>query len=168
MEPFCRRPPDYVGAHLRFLTHAFTRRHLKIAREMGEEDLSMVHGHLIGFLYRNRERPIYQRDIEDELHITRSSVTSLVKLMEKRGYIARESVESDARLKRLTLTDKGVASFEHSMAAIRQTEELAVQGLTPEQKADFFAICAIMENNLVGKEGDHACAEDHCVPDQGV
>ena len=34
MEPFCRRPPDYVGAHLRFLTHAFTRRHLKIAREM--------------------------------------------------------------------------------------------------------------------------------------
>ena len=91
MEPFCRRPPDYVGAHLRFLTHAFTRRHLKIAREMGEEDLSMVHGHLIGFLYRNRERPIYQRDIEEELHITRSSVTSLVKLMEKRGYIVSRS-----------------------------------------------------------------------------
>lgn len=163
-----RRPPSYVGARLRFLTHAFTRRHLKIARDMGEEELSVVNGHLIGFLYQNRGRDVFQRDIEEELHITRSSVTSLVKHMEKKGYILRQSVERDARLKKLSLTEKGVASFEHTMSAIRQTEALAVQGLTEEQLNDFFAVCDVIQSNLLGKEGDYACDSDHCCADQGV
>ena len=164
----CMQAHDLVGARLRILTRAFTRTHLKIARDMGEEDLSMAGGHLIGFLYRNRERDVFQRDIEEELHITRSSVTSLVKLLEKKGYLARRSVEQDARLKKLTLTEKGAASFEHTMSAIRQTEALAVQGLTRAQLDQFFAICDIIENNLTGKEEEDACHSDHCVPDQGV
>ena len=167
MDRQCCHPPNYVGARLRFLTHAFTRTHLRIAREMGEEELSMVNGHLIGFLYRNRGREVYQRDLEEELRITRSSVTSLVKHMERKGYIARESVEADARLKRITLTEKGAASFEHTMAAIEQTEALAVQGLTPERLSEFFAVCDIIENNL-RKEGDDGDDPHHCSPDQGV
>ena len=163
-----RLPPNLVGARLRFLAHAFNRTHLKIARDMGEEDLSMVNGHLIGFLYRNRERDIFQRDIEEELHITRSSVTSLVKLMEKKGYLVRQSVEQDARLKKLSLTEKGAASFEHTMAAIRQTEALAVQGLTQEQLDQFFAVCDVIQNNLLGKEGEDACHPHHRLTDQGV
>ena len=161
-------PPNLVGARLRFLTHAFTRTHLRIARDMGEEDLSMVNGHLIGFLYRNRDRDIFQRDIEEELHITRSSVTSLVKLMEKKGYLVRESVEQDARLKKLSLTEKGTASFEHTMAAIHQTEALAVQGLTEEQLDQFFAVCDVIQNNLLGKEEDYVCHSNHCRTNQGV
>ena len=167
MDLHCRRPPNYVGARLRFLTHAFTRTHLRIAREMGEEELSMVNGHLIGFLYRNRGREVYQRDLEEELRITRSSVTSLVKHMERKGYIARESVESDARLKKITLTEKGAASFEHTMAAIEQTEAIAVRGLTPERLAEFFAVCDIIENNL-RKEGDDADDPHYCSTNQGV
>ena len=160
-----RLPPNLVGARLRFLTHAFTRTHLKIARDMGEEDLSMAGGHLIGFLYRNRERDVFQRDVEEELHITRSSVTSLVKLLEKKGYLARQSVESDARLKKLTLTERGTASFERTMAAIRETEALAVRGLTREQLDQFFAICDVIQSNLVGKEGEDACHPHHRLTD---
>ena len=161
-------PPNLVGARIRFLTHAFSRTHLKIARDMGEEDLSMAGGHLIGFLYRNRERDVYQRDVEEELHITRSSVTSLVKLLEKKGYLVRESVEQDARLKKLTLTEKGAASFEHTMAAIRQTETLAVQGLTKEELDRFFAVCDVIQRNLLGKEGEDDCHPHHRFTDQGV
>jgi len=163
-----RHPPDLVGARLRVLTHAFTRTHLRIARDMGEEELSVAGGHLMGFLYWNRERAVYQRDVEEALRITRSSVTSLVKLMERKGYLRREPVESDARLKKLTLTEKGIASCEHTMAAIDQTEALAVRGLTKEQLDRFFAVCDIVERNLMGKEEDHACHPHHCDPDQGV
>lgn len=168
METCHRRPPNYVGARLRFLSHAFTRRYLKIARDMGEEELSMANGHLIGFLYWNRERDVYQKDIEEAFHITRSSVTSLVKHLEKRGYITRQSVASDARLKKLTLTEKGTASFEHTMAAIQETEDLAVQGLTEAQRASFFDLCDRIQQNLAGKEGDYAGDPHHCFPDQGV
>ena len=128
----------------------------------------MAGGHLIGFLYRNRERDIFQRDVEEELHITRSSVTSLVKLLEKKGYLVHQSVEQDARLKKLSLTERGTASFERTMAAIRQTEALAVRGLTREQLDQFFAVCDVIQSNLVGKEGEDACHPHHRLTDQGV
>ena len=91
-----------------------------------------------------------------------------MKLMEKKGYLSRQSVESDARLRKITLTEKGTASFEHTMAAIRQTEELAVRGLTREQLETFFSVCDVIQENLMGKEGDYACHSDHCGAGQGV
>ena len=39
--------------------------------------------------------------------VNRSTVTSIVKLMEKKGYIERENVPGDARLKKLILTPLG-------------------------------------------------------------
>ena len=38
--------------------------------------------------------------------MARSTVTGVVKLMERKGLIRRESVSSDARLKKLVLTEK--------------------------------------------------------------
>lgn len=39
---------------------------------------------------------MFQKDIEEAFNITRSSVTGVVKLMEQKGYIRRESVAGDA------------------------------------------------------------------------
>lgn len=143
-----------VGPRMKLLTQAFTRNFIKTARAMGEEELSVVHGHVIAFLYWNRDQDVYQRDIEEEFHITRSSVTGVVQLMEKKGYITRRSVEADARLKKLTLTEKGVASCEHTMAAMKQVEAQAVRGLTRDQLDAFFDVCDVIQHNLTGKECD--------------
>ena len=63
--------------------------------------------HIIMFLARNRGREIYQHTIEQKFCITRSTASRVLALMEKKGLIARESVEHDARCKRIVLTDKG-------------------------------------------------------------
>ena len=59
--------------------------------------------------YNNRDRDIFQKDVETEFSIGRSTVTNILKLMEKKGYIRREAVPQDGRLKRLVLLDKGMA-----------------------------------------------------------
>ena len=56
--------------------------------------------HIIMFLARNRGREIYQHTIEQKFCITRSTASRVLALMEKKGLIARESVEHDARCKR--------------------------------------------------------------------
>ena len=53
--------------------------------------------HIIMFLARNRGREIYQHTIEQKFCITRSTASRVLDLMEKKGLIARESVEHDAR-----------------------------------------------------------------------
>ena len=65
--------------------------------------------HIIMFLARNRGREIYQHTIEQKFCITRSTASRVLALMEKKGLIARESVEHDARCKRIVLTDKADA-----------------------------------------------------------
>ena len=69
----------------------------------------MFKARILGFIYhKSDKRDIFQRDIEEELDIRRSSVTSVLQLMEKNGYIQRVSVSEDARLKKIILTEKGL------------------------------------------------------------
>ena len=60
-----------------------------------------MHGRILGYLYWSRPKDVYQKDIEEHFNITRSSVAGIVKLMEQKGYILRQSVQGDARLKKL-------------------------------------------------------------------
>lgn len=54
------------------------------------------------------DRNIFQKDIEQEFSISRATVSNLVQLVEKKGYISREAISEDARLKKLVLTNKGI------------------------------------------------------------
>ena len=66
-----------------------------------------MQGWIIGYLYQNRDKEVFQRDIQEQFSIRRSTVTGILQLMEKNGLITRSSVERDARLKKLELTPPG-------------------------------------------------------------
>lgn len=145
-------PPCHIGAEIKVLTHAFRRKFAEAIRQAGAEDLSAMQGHIIGYLYFCRDRDIFQRDIEETFNITRSSVTGIVKLMEEKGYLTRQSVQGDARLKKLSLTQKGLEYHQRAMAAIDQVEAAAVQDFTPEEIALFRSFCTRIRNNLSEKK----------------
>lgn len=144
-------PAGLVGPHIKYLNHAFSRKFSEIARSKGLDELSIIHGHILGFLWRNEARDIYQRDVEETFNITRSSVTGVVKLLEKKGYIIRQGVAGDARLKKLILTPQGLAICQLTKEALDQVEALAVQGLTPDQWEQFLFLCRCIEGNLSEK-----------------
>ena len=69
-------------------------------RKSGVDEVTMMHGWIIRYLYENREQDIFQKDIEQRFAVGRSTVTNLIQLMEKKGFVKRESVKQDARLKK--------------------------------------------------------------------
>ena len=69
-----------------------------------------LHAWVIGFVFHSKN-PVYQKDIETEFQIKRSTASTLLASMEKNGLITRRSVDHDARLKQVILTD-GI-SFPH-------------------------------------------------------
>ena len=91
--------PQVIPAQLRRVNNLIFRKIGQIARTNGVEAVTPMHGWIMEYLYRNSETPVFQRDIEREFSITRSTVTNILQLMERKGYIARRSVEQDARLK---------------------------------------------------------------------
>lgn len=161
-------PPDrYLGPRIKFLNHAFNRKFMEAARANGVEKLTSMHGRILGYLYWSPQKDVYQKDIEEHFNITRSSVTGVVKLMEQKGYILRQSVQGDARLKKLSLTDLGIRACEQSMEAFHQVEGLAIRGLSPEQVETFLSLCDTIQSNLIPRK-ECAHAKNHSVPSQGV
>ena len=76
-------------------------------RAEGLDEVTLMHGWVMRYLYENREQVICQKDIEHTFDIRRSTVTNIIQLMEKKGYVERRSVPGDARLKCVSLTAKG-------------------------------------------------------------
>lgn len=130
--PACE-PPQVIAAQMRRVNNLISRRINTYSRANGVEDVTPMHGWILRYLYKNREQEIFQRDIEREFSITRSTVTNILQLMERKGYIRRESVPQDARLKRLILTDEGAQAHEKVMLSLHQTDAF-IQGLLTEKE----------------------------------
>lgn len=85
-----------------------------------------------------KKRDVFQRDIEKEFRIRKSSVTSVLQLLEKNEYITRESVMEDARLKKLVLTDKARNVNAIIGDGLEKREEKFYQVLSEEEVNRFF------------------------------
>ena len=89
-----------------------------------------VNGWAIHYFYDNRDREIFQRDFENRFSIRRSTASNILKAMEQNGFIERVSVERDARLKKIILTEKAVKIHEAIMQDIERREVLLKKGFS--------------------------------------
>ena len=141
-------PPRVVPAQIRRVDNLILRYQNELCRAQGIEDVTLMHGWILGYLSGNAERDIYQRDIEREFSITRSTVTNILQLMEKKGYIRRESVPQDARLKRLMLTAEGRQVHRNIHSIFQQTNEHLAAMLTTEENAELLRILDKLRTGL--------------------
>jgi DNA-binding MarR family transcriptional regulator len=81
-----------------------------VSNNMSKFEITGAQAHIINFIQiESLKGDVFQRDIEKEFDIRRSTVSNALQLMEAKGFIIRLSVQSDARLKKITLTEKGMA-----------------------------------------------------------
>lgn len=118
------------------------------------DKLTGTHGRALGYLHRNRDRDIFQKDFEQEFNIRRSTASSILSLMEKNGLIKRESVEYDARLKKITLTEKAVEIQKLVDASFDCFENMLKQGISEEELEIFFRVLDKINNNLERKDNN--------------
>ena len=132
--------PQVIPAQLRRVDNLIFRRLNQFSRANGVEQTTPMHGWIIEYLYRHRDEPVFQRDIEREFSITRSTVTNILQLMERKGYIERRSVPQDARLKKLVLTEAGVRFHENTILSFKQTDDYVAGLLTEEENAELLRL----------------------------
>jgi len=117
----------------------------KIARQ----DLTGVQGWIVGYICgKSKEEDVFQKDIEKEFNIRRSTATGILQQLEKKGYIERVPVDHDARLKKLVLTPKAIEAHSFIMNRIKETESKLVNGLSEGEIIFFFEIMEKIKKNL--------------------
>lgn len=112
------------------------------------DNVTGTHGYIICYLKDNRECDVFQRDIEKRFSIRRSTCTNILNLMQKNGLIERSCVESDARLKKITLTKKAEELFAVLESERRVLDELISEGFSDSEKQQFLAYLERVAQNL--------------------
>lgn len=102
----------------------------------------------MGYLLLQDGSDVYQKDIEQFFKLRRSTVSSMLNTLEKKGFIQRQAVPHDARLKKLVLTEYGRQLSSLASQTFLQINELMVQGLTEEELAALSTLLEKIETNL--------------------
>ena len=120
------------------------------AADDGDDLRAVSHGWLIGYLWHNRDHEIYQRDLEDKLHLAKSSIATMLQTLENAGYIRRETPPHDARQKLVVLTEEGCEFEQRMRRRILAAETQVRTDLSDKDMEDFFRIMRKMLDNMSG------------------
>ncbi|HNW86984.1 MAG TPA: MarR family winged helix-turn-helix transcriptional regulator [Candidatus Limiplasma sp.] len=113
-----------------------------------------MQGRTIGYV-KHHAGDVFQRDLEREFQIRRSTASAMLQTMERDGLIRREAVKEDARLKKLVLTPQGEAfsdSFEREMERV---EAVITRGVGKQELSAFYSVAAKFEHNLKAYAADN-------------
>lgn len=120
----------------------------------GKYGLTGVQVRLLGYVQQKSEAgDVFQRDIEEAFHIRRSSVTSAIQLLEKRGFIERVKVPYDARLNKLILTPKIEEVYDRIFEEVHMVENELLADFTKEELELFFGMLDKISKKLDTMDG---------------
>lgn len=141
-------PRDNIGFQIGGLARMIRWLIHQYGGEEKEQSGAGMYGWLIGFLYDNRDQDIFQRDLQQQFSVRRSTMTGILQTMERDGMITRRPVDWDARLKKIELTEKAVAHQEKFQKAIEAVEARVSSGLTREEQEIFLSLCDKIRRSL--------------------
>lgn len=125
------------------------------ASKMYVDKMTGTHGWAIGFFFHNRDKDIFQKDFEQEFNIRRSTASNILSLIEKNGLIKRENVPYDARLKKITLTQKALDVQSVVDDAFERLEDKLRKDISEEDLQVFFRVIDKINSNLERNDADN-------------
>lgn len=152
-----------VGYKIR-LIHNQIHKRMEAKRQENEDGLTLtgMQRWTMGFLIDHEGEDIYQRDIEAAFSVSRATASNMLQVMERKGLIKRVSVEHDARLKKLLLTEDARSMLERVERDVNEMEQMLIKGMTKEEVAVLMGYLDRIIGNLdINQENCHTrCSEN--------
>lgn len=138
----------HIGYEVRTLDNMIGRLVSAYQAKVDEKaGITRMQGWIIGYLYRHSEEDIFQKDVEAEFQIARSTASGILQVMEKKKLITRESIPRDARLKRLVLTEKGMEFQMEIMENFNRVQRTLSNEIPPEKLKCFLEVVDMIKTN---------------------
>lgn len=101
------------------------------------------------YLHVHQNEDVFQKDLEAAFSISGATATNILKVMEKDGLISREPVPTDARLKKIVMTEKGSAFDDVARKNVLHLEEGMEKGFSEEELTRFREYLDRLAQNIV-------------------
>jgi DNA-binding MarR family transcriptional regulator len=140
--------PYKIGWQIKVLSNLIKREAVNYGCEKDFDELTGNNMFIIRHLAKYGENDVFQKDLEEIFSVRRSTMSAIILRMEKKGFLIRESVPYDARLKKIVLTEKGKHIHEMIESRITDTEEKLAFGLSEEEKRTLCFLLEKLRRNL--------------------
>lgn len=137
-----------VGFEIKTVHNLLKRDFEKLLNNEKMKNITGVQKWVIGYLSEHEGEDVFQRDLEDEFSIRRSTATGILQLMEKNDLIVRVPVSYDARLKKLVLTQKALDIQYEINREIQAHDKKLRNGISEEELEVFFKVMNKIKRNL--------------------
>ena len=138
-----------IGFKIRCISNMIRRKLDVTFTEPEFDGLTGVQNAMMHYIMEGaKERDVFQRELEKEFSLRRSSVTVMLQNLEQKGYIRRIPVSSDARLKKIVLTEKAEKMQERVEAELTSFHRKLEAGFTEEEKEQFLFLLEKLRQNL--------------------
>ena len=138
-----------LGLDISRIHHIISRKMDATVISSIDDNLTVSQAYVIDFIYmEGKEKDIFQKDLEKEFDLKRSSVSLLLNNMEKSDLIQRVPVAEDPRLKKIILTEKAMILNQNISMAINSVENKLSENITLEEINVFYRVLDKIRNNL--------------------
>lgn len=148
---FSHAPGQSLGMEIRCTEHMIKRRLCQMESEDCQQPLTGGQGVILGYIVHCGKEEVFQKDIEQLFNIRRSTATVTLQKMEQAGLIQRVAVESDARMKKIVVTQQGLREESRMEKRIVAMETEISKGISEQEKEVFLAVLHKINQNLSSK-----------------
>ena len=96
-----------------------------------DDPLKPVAGRVFGYLAKHPD--CSSQDIQNEFSLSKATVSECLSSLLERGYISYTKSKEDAREKKITLTEAGLARSQWYDSMVNEFEEIISRDFTPEE-----------------------------------
>lgn len=116
-------------------------------------ELPMMQKHVLYYIIQSSTcKEVYQRDIERYFYIRRSTASTILKALEKRGLIERHPSQTDGRLKKITVSEDVQEAFLKVYREIEvkmsELEDKITKNISDDDITHFLATLNKMKQNI--------------------
>lgn len=138
-----------LGYEIKTINNLIERKIISDSKMSNNNNLiTMMQGKIMKYLFVNKENKIFQKDIEEELKLRRSTVSGILKTMEKNGLIFRMANNTDARKKQVILTEKSLLKGKEIKEKMIIFEKRLRKNITDEELNIFFQVTNKIKKNI--------------------
>lgn len=120
----------------------------KADEQVNELGLNAQQGRIIGYIYEHQDKGLIQKNLADVFNRRDATITSMLKGLEKNGYIVRKIPANNERQKNLYVLPKGEKVIQDIEQMFSTVENEIVKSLSEEEQATLMRLLTKVNQNL--------------------
>ncbi len=139
-----------VGRMLGELNNLIHREIMKSELTKTNDDQSVPRSStcILVYLHTHQDTDVFQKDLEEEFSVRRSTMSKVLTSLEEKGYIQRVTVKEDKRLKKIVITSKADSLIDSLKNDRSKLEAKIVKGISEEELCTLKTLLDKIKENL--------------------